>query len=354
MSCRRKIPCAVFRLQIVDGKDEAILCEGSCKQWYHRGCASLPPERYKDLSASDEPFLCLICTCLDLKKEVSSLSSAVTSLREELRDARKVRESVTTLEKEVSALKESLKEASRQIEEAKKPQRQPRSYANATNGASYAATSRPHDPRRNVRKLAQQRSRPGNAPVVSSLSGGGNRSGAENTAGSATKTATSPATRELVRGARRVWGTLPLITCTTVKNTISRLTNSSCMNELQIRRKFVNGQSTRSGKNKWWFVLHGNEESLQSLEAGWETVKLQTGWQLEQCTKPSEPPCSLPPCTDHVNSPSDTECANIPTNVDATNPHAFTNSVTSPDQIQSPTTHSFLETTTCNPTPPVK
>ena len=33
-------------------------------------------------------------------------------------------------------------------------------------------------------------------------------------------------------------------------------------------------------------LLHGGEEILQSLEIGWETVILQTGWQLEHCTKP--------------------------------------------------------------------
>jgi hypothetical protein len=58
------------------------------------------------------------------------------------------------------------------------------------------------------------------------------------------------------------------------------------VNEIQVKRKFLSRQSTRSGKDKWWFVLHGDEDSLKSLEASWETVKLQTGWQLEQCTKP--------------------------------------------------------------------
>ena len=100
-----------------------------------------------------------------------------------------------------------------------------------------------------------------------------------------TDTATPIERSYAVRGARRVWGTLQLITSTTVRNTISRLTQLSCMNEIQVKRKFVSGLSTRSGKDKWWFVLHGSEDCLQSLETAWETVKLQTGWQLEQCTK---------------------------------------------------------------------
>ena len=62
------------------------------------------------------------------------------------------------------------------------------------------------------------------------------------------------------------------------RNTITRLTRSteqsSCMNEIQVRRKFLNRQSTKSGKDKWWFVLHGNEDILISLETGWESVNI--------------------------------------------------------------------------------
>ena len=57
-----------------------------------------------------------------------------------------------------------------------------------------------------------------------------------------------------------VWGTLPLITCTTVRFTISRVSQLGCVNEILIRRKFESGQSTRSGMDKWWFVLHGGED----------------------------------------------------------------------------------------------
>ena len=71
---------------------------------------------------------------------------------------------------------------------------------------------------------------------------------------------------------------LPLITCTTVKNTISRQSQLSGVNEIRVRRKFISGQSTRSGKNKWCFVLHGGEDTQQSLEAGWDSVNLQNGW----------------------------------------------------------------------------
>ena len=39
---------------------------------------------------------------------------------------------------------------------------------------------------------------------------------------------------------------------------------------------------------KWWFVLHGKEDTLKALEKNWENISLQTGWHLEQCTKPAK------------------------------------------------------------------
>ena len=71
---------------------------------------------------------------------------------------------------------------------------------------------------------------------------------------------TAPASpREMVRGAKRVWGTLP---STTVKNTISHLSQLSGENEIRVRRKFVSRLDSWSGKDKWSFVLHGSEDVL--------------------------------------------------------------------------------------------
>ena len=58
-SRRTKTLCGVCRSQIVEGKEEALLCEGDCGQWLHRGCASVPQERYKELANSNEPFVYL-------------------------------------------------------------------------------------------------------------------------------------------------------------------------------------------------------------------------------------------------------------------------------------------------------
>ena len=352
MARRRKIPCAVCHLPIVDGKDEAILCKESCKQLYHRGCASLPPERYKELSSTDEPFFCLICTCLTLKKEMSALSSTVTTLCEELQAALKMQESISTLKKEVSTLKEFLKDARCQLEEAKRsrPRLQSCSYADATNKAG-AAT--------------------GNWASISSQRNGTNKKSPPKHAKASSATQSKPGSDNIqhtgkckVAGARSVWGTLPLITCTTVRSTISRLTQIGCVNEIQIRQKFVSRQSTRSAKDKWWFVLHGGEDMLQSLEEAWETVKLQTGWQLEQCTKPIN--AESPPSVEAAQSPpTENSCDHQVLNdtstgantTDTTIPyHSQTsttcNSVPSLNQNQSSSSHSFLDTTQVTHPPP--
>ena len=41
--------------------------------------------------------------------------------------------------------------------------------------------------------------------------------------------------------------------------------------------------------------MRGNEDCLQALENDWEAVKLQTGWQLEYCTKPIVNPSPTDP-----------------------------------------------------------
>lgn len=62
-------------------------------------------------------------------------------------------------------------------------------------------------------------------------------------------------------------------------------------NDLRVKHKCG---LTISGKTKWWFVLHGKEETLKSLEENWSKVSFQTGWRLEQCAKPSDTMSTIP------------------------------------------------------------
>ena len=111
---RSKVPCGVCQGRVIDGKDKALLCEGECGLWLHRGCASVPQSRYEFLSASDEPFICLCCSNVQLRKELAQL-------RSELRDALELHTNgphrqqiseltgtVVALKTEVTQLKEAL------------------------------------------------------------------------------------------------------------------------------------------------------------------------------------------------------------------------------------------------------
>ena len=96
-----KVACGVCQGPVVDGKDEALLCEGKCGYWLHRGCASISPNLYKDLSNSDDPSVCLTCTNTQLKEEIQSLRSELSCLST-------VREQVGALLNEVKSLQQAV------------------------------------------------------------------------------------------------------------------------------------------------------------------------------------------------------------------------------------------------------
>ena len=102
---RRKVPCGVCQGPIVDGKDEALLCEGECGLWFHRGCASVPPTLYKSLSNSDEPFVCLVCTNLHLKREIVQLKRELSCLTDICDKQSTLIAEVATLRQLVDSLK---------------------------------------------------------------------------------------------------------------------------------------------------------------------------------------------------------------------------------------------------------
>jgi len=80
-------------------------------------------------------------------------------------------------------------------------------------------------------------------------------------------------------GARKIWGTLKTTTCTAVRNAISSVTKVSSSN-LQIKRKYKN---LGGNKIRWWHIVSGNENDLESLDDKWEGFRIQTGWKLEHC-----------------------------------------------------------------------
>ena len=66
-----------------------------------------PPERYKELSNSDKPFVCLSCSDIQLRRMVAELSASVRSLKEELQEALSLHDKVSSIENAVAMLKET-------------------------------------------------------------------------------------------------------------------------------------------------------------------------------------------------------------------------------------------------------
>ena len=88
---RKTDPCAVLNLAIVDGRDEALFCEGKCQAWLYCGCVSVRSEQHRLLTASTEPFLCPTCgqehNCN--QAQISELKNTVEALKLELSQLKK-------------------------------------------------------------------------------------------------------------------------------------------------------------------------------------------------------------------------------------------------------------------------
>ena len=65
-------------------------------------------DHYKELANSEEPFICLYCSNVQLKRVVDKLTATVLSLKEDLKEALTFREHLSSITSEVSALKQSL------------------------------------------------------------------------------------------------------------------------------------------------------------------------------------------------------------------------------------------------------
>ena len=85
------VDCDLCCKRVVEGKDEALHCDGGCGLWFHRYCAGISASHFKDLSNSPEPFVCYICyqrsqlaVTKQLRDEVTRLNSEINKLSERL------------------------------------------------------------------------------------------------------------------------------------------------------------------------------------------------------------------------------------------------------------------------------
>ena len=202
---RGKVPFGVCQGLVVDGKDEALLCEGECGLWFHRGCASVPPSRYKILSNSEEPFLCLSCVNVQLMKEIALLKN-------ELRGIAEVRERCTALSNEVSSLRLALDTLRK---ESASSSQSTSSSSDSSRSVSATITSQ---------RPAGKQSNRSYAKVPSTLQSSSTHTPSASNNVKAKQVHNTlrrgSAAKIKVDGARRIWNTVPTCSARAVANTL--------------------------------------------------------------------------------------------------------------------------------------
>ena len=318
---RKSEQCILCTQKIADGKDQVLFCAGKCQGFVHRYCAGvseaqflalreqstqqseqleqskqstppatpvlqssdpstprsmksgeLPTQQSKRSTQSTilpKPFLCLVCTQQVHNDEVSELKDTVAALKLEVLRLRDEMQKLTVTQTDHNMAMQT------------------KSYAAATGAARVdEVRERANGGRRGGRSgrggrgVSSNRCASGgvgSVDVVGEGRCGGNDDEVEGVVKKSTKG------REMVNGARRIWGTLKSASAYAVKNTLVKLSTCSDANKLQVKRKY---KTLQNGKCMWWFVIHHKEEVMQALEAEWESLKLQTGWCLERCMKP--------------------------------------------------------------------
>ena len=82
-----------------------------------------------------------------------------------------------------------------------------------------------------------------------------------------------------VKGARRVWDTVKTATAIAVKTTIKQLTTVG--EGVLVKRKYKTAGDESKCIVRWWFVVSGEEETLQLLQKEWSQIGAQRVWKLE-------------------------------------------------------------------------
>ena len=257
---------------------DALFCEGECKRWHHRVCACVTKERYATLSNSPEPFLCPSCTFASQQAIISSLQENVKNLSDELRS---LKGTVAALQAQPDATtaavdteetlscenhcQHSVEKSELWITVEKKKGRQ--------NNRSNKPRKAHDNPKSNSSHKEQPKS--SSQPKDQPHSGHNSKVNHE---------------KELVTGARRIWGTMRNTTTPAVLSAIRKLTTIG--DKISVRRK----TKEYDGHSRWWFIVKGEEEQLKELDGEWDRVMIQTSWKLEPCYMPK--PSPAPPNTE--------------------------------------------------------
>lgn len=78
--------CGLCCDAIVEDRDEALFCEGSCNRWMHRYCAGVSLSHYEALQDSPLPFLCSLCAQSKHSEAIEEMRATIAALREEVKE----------------------------------------------------------------------------------------------------------------------------------------------------------------------------------------------------------------------------------------------------------------------------
>ena len=196
--------------------------------------------------ASTEPFLCPTCgqehyqtQITELKNTVEALKLDLSQLKKAFADFRDQATQPTTINSTTINSKSYAAAATTDHKTGSTKQRRTVTDVRKKSNLTHQSSKRPPD---------STPSAPGTVPS--------NNSAASNS--------TAQSNRARVEGARRIWGTVKSCTVGTVRNVIQRF----CMLESRLRVRCKTSKlSPDSNRIRWWFVLHGDETLLTSLES---------------------------------------------------------------------------------------
>lgn len=205
------------------------------------------------LTASVEPFYCLMCSRETFKQQVNQLVMEVECLKSELKV-------IPTLQTTIENLKGEIADLRRLYSSATDCRGQPTqaTYANAVSRPLHP-TSLPALKSRTPRNA---KAHPGRKPDNEATAAGSLAS--DSSKGNSGK--------EMVSGIRRIWKTMRSATASTISATLKKLTTIG--SKLSIRRRSRPGSA--AGKSTYWFIIRSNEEVLQQLDE-WDQVEMQIG-----------------------------------------------------------------------------
>ena len=276
---RAKSNCGVCLQKIIEGKEEAIFCEGKCQQWYHRGCASVPRELFATLTTSNVPFHCLTCNNSTLQQEVADLTLEIRRIQETLSIIPKLQTENAALTKEVAELREKLAAQSNQSKTTLTASAAT-SSATAVSKPSipqsgYLRSTRTEDSKRSGNRSRRPLKRSANRVSQLGTQSASRQQTKRNSHGSLQGQPRKPLVP--IKDARKVWKTFKFVTASAVSHAVHSITGIPT-SELSVKRKYRQGGENNT--STWWFVIRGKEEVLEKLDSLWPQVQLQTSWEL--------------------------------------------------------------------------